>query len=183
VSSAALLAPEGTAQDRTLVADVLAHLDAQIESARSLLGVVLEQGAAIRARDVHTVVRLAGILRGEMGSRHLLEEERSRLLARSGARLGVAAEAVTLALLSTLMDGAGAERAGARSAELRGLLHELQREHSCNRALMQIELGFLDHLMGMLALDGVNGYDPRGSSTSTPRPRPHGGLHVLDLRA
>ncbi len=24
---------------------------------------------------------------------------------------------------------------------------------------MQIELGFLDHLMGMLAMDGVNGYD------------------------
>ena len=138
---------------------MLAHLDAQIASARSLLEVVLEQGAAIRARDVHTVVRLAGILRGEMGRRQLLEEERSHLLARSGERLGVPAEAVTLALLSTLMDGPGAERASARSAELRGLLHELQREHSCNRALMQIELGFLDHLMGMLSLDGVNGYD------------------------
>ncbi len=94
-------------QDRALAADVLAHLDAQIDSARSLLEVVLEQGAAIRARDVHTVVRLAGILRGEMGRRQLLEEERSRLLARSGERLGVRAEAVTLALLSTLMDAAG----------------------------------------------------------------------------
>jgi hypothetical protein len=48
---------------------------------------------------------------------------------------------------------------------------------------MQIELGFLDHLMSVLALDGAGGYDPRGSSTSTPRPRLHGGLHVLDLRA
>ena len=57
------------------------------------------------------------------------------------------------------MDAAGAERASACSAELKGLLHELQREHSCNRALMQIELGFLDHLMGMLSLDGVSGYD------------------------
>ena len=69
------------------------------------------------------------------------------------------AQAVTLARLCTLMDGAHAERASARSAELKGLLHELQREHSCNRALMQIELGFLDHLMGMLAMDGANGYD------------------------
>ena len=179
----AVIASQASAHEEALVADVFAHLDAQVESARSLLEVVLEQGAAIRERDVHTVVRLAGILRGQMGRRQLLEEERSRLLARSGERLGVAPEAVTLALLCTLMDRPGADRASARSAELRGLLHELQREHSCNRALMQIELGFLDHLMGMLALDGAGGYDPSGSSTSAPRPRPAGGLHVLDLRA
>jgi FlgN protein len=170
-------------QDRALGTDVLNHLDAQIESARRMLEVVLEQGAAIRARDVHTVVRLAGILRGEMGRRQLLEEERSRLLARSGQRLGVAAESVTLDLLGTLMDPPRAERARARSAELRGLLHELQRVHTTNRALMQIELGFLDHLMGMLSLDGVSGYDTRGSAKPITRSRPHGGLHVLDLHA
>jgi hypothetical protein len=151
MSPAALIPHEASQRDRALAADVLAHLEAQIASARSLLEVVLEQGAAIRVRDVQTVVRLAGILRGEMGRRQLLEEERSRLLA--------------------------------RSAELRGLLHELQREHSCNRALMQIELGFLDHLMGMLSLDGVSGYDTHGSSKSITRSRPHGGLHVLDLHA
>ena len=183
MSPATLIAHERAQQDRALGADVLAHLDVQIESARGLLEVVLEQGAAIRARDVHTVVRLAGILRGEMGRRQLLEEERSLLLARSGERLGVPAETVTLALLSTLMDRVTAERASERSAELRGLLHEIQREHACNRALMQIELGFLDHLMGMLALDGVSGYDTRGSSTPITRSHPHGGLHVLDLHA
>lgn len=182
--SPAAVVPHASGQhDRALVGDVLAHLDAQIASARSLLEVVLEQGAAIRARDVHTVVRLAGILRGEIGRRQLLEEERARLLARSGERLGLPAEAVTMALLSTLMDGPAAERASARSAELSGLLHELQREHSCNRALMQIELGFLDHLMGMLAMDGTDGYDTQGSSKSITRGRPNGNLHVLDLRA
>jgi hypothetical protein len=183
MSSAALARRDGVGQDPTIAGGVLAHLDAQIESARSLLAVVLEQGAAIRARDVKTVVRLAGILRGEMGRRQLLEEERSRLLARCGEQLGLAPEAVTLASLGRLMNGAQVERASARSAELRGLLHELQREHSCNRALMQIELGFLDHLMGMLSLDGVNGYDTHGSSKSITRPRPHGALHVLDLQA
>jgi flagellar FlgN protein len=182
MSRVAMIAPPA-ARDGSLAADVLAHLDAQIDSARSLLEVVLEQGAAIRARDVHTVVRLAGILRGEMGRRQLLEEERSHLLARSGERLGVTAEAVTLTLLASLMDAGEAARASARSAELKGLLHELQREHGCNRALMQLELGFLDHLMGMLALDGVNGYDTRGSSTPITRPRAGGGLHVLDLHA
>jgi hypothetical protein len=178
-----LVPHEGIQRDRALAAEVLAHLDAQIESARTLLELVLEQGAAIRARDVHTVVRLAGILRGEMGRRQMLEDERTRLLARSGERLGVPAGAVTLTQLGTLMDAAGSERAGARSAELRGLLHELQREHTANRTLMQIELGFLDHLMGVLSLDGVNGYDTHGSSKHITRSRPHGGLHVLDLQA
>ncbi len=183
MSGAALAAPEAVVQDSALGADVLAHLDAQIDSARSLLEVVLEQGAAIRARDVNTVVRLAGILRGEMGRRQLLEEERSRLLARCGQQLDVAPETVTLKRLSTLMDRAGGELASTRSAELRGLLHEIQREHACNRALMQIELGFVDHLMGILALDGVSGYDTYGSSTPITRPRPNGALHVLDLHA
>jgi hypothetical protein len=183
VSALELLAPEAAAQDRALGAEVLAHLDAQLASARSLLAVVLEQGAAIRARDVHNVVRTAGILRGEMGRRALLEEERSRLLARSGQRLGMPAEAVTLGQLATLMGSAEAGLANARSAELKGLLGEMQREHSCNRALMQLELGFLDHLMSMLAVDGVNGYDTHGSSTAITRPRPNGELHVLDLRA
>lgn len=171
------------ALDDTFAAEVLAHLEAQIVSARHLLGVVLEQGAAIRVRDVQGVVRLAGILRGEMGRRQLLEEQRTLLLARCGERLGVTAAEVRLGALQALMAPHAAQRAGALSAELKGLLHELQREHTTNRSLMQIELGFLDHLMGMLAMDGVNGYDTHGSATSISRPRPHGGLHVLDLRA
>jgi len=183
VSATGLLARESAVHDQPLTADVLAHLSEQIHSARKLLEVVLEQGAAIRARDVHTVVRLAGMLRGEMERRSLLEEERGRLLARSGERLGLPAQEVTLAELTTLMDEASSRRASALSAELRGLLHELQREHTCNRALMQVELGFLDHLLAMLSLDGVSGYDTRGSSTSITRPRPGGTLHVLDLHA
>jgi hypothetical protein len=183
VSATALMAPPHSEHDDALAVDLIAHLQAQIQSARSLLSVVLEQGVAIRARDVHAVVRLAGILRGEMGRRELLEEERSRLLRDGGGRLGIPPHAVTLAQLGTLMTQASAQRAGELSSELKGLLHELQREHSCNRALMSIELGFLDHLMAMLSLDGVSGYDTRGSSTSITRARPHGGLHVLDLRA
>jgi ethanolamine utilization microcompartment shell protein EutS len=171
------------ARENELAAAVIAHLDAQISSARSLLAVVLEQGAAIREHDVQAVVRLAGMLRGEMGRRQLLDEQRSLLLGRCGEQLGVPGETVTLSGLLALMRADQAERAGAASAELKGLLAELQREHACNRAIMQIELGFLDHLMGQLAIDGVNGYDTSGSSTPITRARPHGGLHVLDLRA
>jgi FlgN protein len=174
---------ESLDHDDALTGDVLAHLDAQLASARRLLEVVLEQGVAIRARDVHGVVRLAGILHGEMSRRGQIEQERSRLLAVSGARLGIPPEQVTLTRLSTLMGPGSAQLANARSAELRGLLHELQREHSCNRALMGLELSFLDHLMKSLALDGVNGYSSQGSSAALTRARPHGALHVLDLQA
>lgn len=170
-------------QEGDLGAEVLSHLDAQLASARDLLAVVLEQGSAIRARDVQNVVRLAGIIRGEMSRRQLLEEERAVLLGRCGERLGVAPGEVTISALQGLMGDADAERAAARSAELRGLLHELQREQAGNRAILQLELGFLDHLLGMLALDGANGYDTTGSSTAIARARPGGSLHVLDLRA
>jgi hypothetical protein len=169
--------------EASLGEELLGHLQAQIASARSLLSVVLEQGAAIRGRDVQAVVRLAGILRGEMGRRQLLEEDRGHLLAQCGERLGIPAQTVTLGGICTLIAGHHAKQASSLSAELKGLLHELQREHTANRTLMQLELGFLDHLMGMLAMDGVNGYDPHGSSTSITRARPHGGLHVLDLQA
>jgi hypothetical protein len=183
MSSATLSAPVFAEEDRLLGVSVLAHLDAQIVSARSLLGVVLEQGVAIRAREVNKVVRLAGMLRGEMERRQILERERSQLLDRSAQRLGIPVAGVTLTLLCTLMDHDSAQRAVSLSAQLRGLLHELQREHVANRALMGVELSFLDHLMRTLALDGVHGYDPRGASTSGPRPRVQGALHVLDLRA
>ena len=95
MSSQQVPAQQPGAQDHVLTVDVLAHLDAQLRSTRSLLGVVLEQGAAIRVRDVQGVVRLAGILRGEMGRRQLLEEQRSLLLTRAGERLGMPARNVT----------------------------------------------------------------------------------------
>ena len=78
---------------------MITHLDAQLLAARRLLQVVLKQGAAIRQRDVQTVVELTGMLQAELQHRQRLEEERSMLLDRAGARLGVAAGAVTLTLM------------------------------------------------------------------------------------
>jgi hypothetical protein len=169
-------------RDDALGAAVLAHLEEQLSCTRSLLAVVLDQGAAIRAREVKTVVRQAGLLRGEMIRRELLEERRGGLLERCGVRLGIPAESVKLSDLAAVMSPDQHELAVRRSGELKGLLHELSREHTANRTAMQLELGFLDHLMGLLELDGAGGYDPRGSTGSTERPR-SGGLRVLDLRA
>jgi hypothetical protein len=178
-------------EDDPLGSDVLVHLDAQIASVQRLLEIVLEQGAAIRARDVHAVVRFAGLLHGELARRAQIEATRSRLLERAGALLGIPAQAVTLTRLSVLIDPARAQLAAERSARLRGLLEELRREHACNRALLQIELSFLDHLMQSLALDaGVHGYDPRGNATTGASAGGRAGgrapihtLRVLDLSA
>jgi 6,7-dimethyl-8-ribityllumazine synthase len=167
-----------------LASDVLAHLDIQIASVRGLLEIVLEQGAAIRARDVHEVVRLAGMLNGELARRQQIESTRSQLLERAAAQLGIPVQAVTLTRLTVLMDPAHAKLAIARSAHLRGLVEELRREHSCNRALMQIELSFLDHLMKSLSLDASpQSYDPRGSRSTGASSARHGALRVLDLQA
>jgi hypothetical protein len=167
-----------------LDSEVLAHLHAQIESVARLLEIVLEQGAAIRAREVHDVVRLAGHLHGELTRRQQIERTRAALLERAGAQLGIPASAVTLTRLRALMGHDAATLAAERSAHLRGLLAELRREHACNRALMQIELSFLDHLMKSLALDGAtHGYDALGSTQSGTAAANHGALRVLDLQA
>src|SRR3954447_2029661 len=61
-----------------------------------------------------------------------------------------------------------------RSAELRGLLEEITREHGVNRALMRQELAFLDHLMRLVGQEPQAGYRrPRGAAPppSPPAPR------------
>ncbi|MFZ2052106.1 MAG: flagellar export chaperone FlgN [Solirubrobacteraceae bacterium] len=169
--------------DELLAADLLAHLAAQIGSAERLLEIVISQGAAIRRRDVHEVVRLAGMLQAEMSRRQQIEAERSDLLARSGLRLGVPPEAVSISRLSAMLPSQSAAQAVSRSAQLTGMLHELQREHLLNRALMKVELSFLDYLMKTLSLDANHIYDATGAGGSSARTDPTAGMRVLDLEA
>lgn len=177
------LSQRAASGDALLAADLLSHLAAQIGSAERLLCIVLEQGAAIRRRDVHEVVRLAGQLHGEMSRRGQIEQARSQLLARAGLRLGVPPEAVTITRLAVLLSAESAAQAQVRSAQLSGMLHELQREHLLNRALMKVELSFLDHLMKTFALDGGPIYDSTGAGAARSRTDPTAGLRLLDLKA
>jgi hypothetical protein len=157
--------------------DVLVHLEAQIDSARRLLGSILGQGTAIRERDVDTVLARLADIKTEMDLRGRLEGERTDLLVRAGAQLGVPAPAVTLEAMTGLMSPNVATHARERSAELRGLLDEVSREHGINRALMRQELSFLDHLVRMLAREPDTGYRPGGPAT------PGSTHHVLNLQA
>jgi hypothetical protein len=70
---------------------------------------------------------------------------------------------VTLDAMTTLMPERDAALARQRSAELRGLLAEIAREHGINRALMRQELAFLDHLVRLIGQEPESGYGPSGS--------------------
>jgi flagellar biosynthesis/type III secretory pathway chaperone len=167
--------------DVVLTSDVIAHLDAQLASARRLLAIVLEQGAAIRRRDVQNVVSLTGMLQAELQRRALIERDRAKLLERAGARLGIAPTAVSMSVLDSVLDPERADEAHARSAELRGMLEEVQREHHVNRALMNQELSFLDHLLRLADADRHLGYDASGDHSQMRAPRLAGRHRVLDL--
>ena len=164
-----------------LEAELLVHLDTQIASARRLLALVLEQGKAIRARDVDAVLARLADVQTEMGRRGALEQDRAGLLQRAGAALGVAPTEVTLERLCVRVSAEAVQAARERSAELRGLLAEIAREHGINRALMRQELTFLSHLTRLLGGEPEAGYRPPGANpASTPSSPPY---RALDLQA
>jgi hypothetical protein len=164
---------------------VLAHLADQLASARRLLDAVLRQGGATRRQDVETVLACLTEIQGEMERRGRLETERANLLVRAAGILGRRPHEVTLDGLTSLMPPTDAELARERSAELRGLLAEIQREHVVNRALMKQELAFLDHLVRLVGADDEVGYRPPGQVTGTAamKPAPVQTHRVLDMRA
>ena len=81
----------------------------QIASGRRLLGLILEQGKAIRARDVDAVLARLTEIQTEMGRRGGLEQDRAGLLQRAGTTLGVPATEVTLERLCALVTPGAAE--------------------------------------------------------------------------
>ena len=171
-----------------LEAELLAHLDGQLASAQRLLRLVLTQGEAIRRRDVDAVLARLADIQTEMGKRTRLEQERVRVLQGAGALLGVPAHQVTLERLCVLITPEGARSARERSAELRGLLGEIAREHGINRALMRQELAFLSHLTRLVGGDTEPGYQPDGAvpgrGAAAGRPGTPPPLHrALDLQA
>jgi hypothetical protein len=143
---------------------ILAHLDKQVESARRLLGIVIEQSAAIRDQDVETVLVKMAELQGEMVTRTQLEQERDHLIQSAAVQLGVHADEVDLEAMLTLDPHLDDQHARALSAELKGLVTETSRVHDQNRLLVRQELSFLDHLMRVLSGTPQSGYSKSGTS-------------------
>ena len=163
-----------------LEAELLVHLDAQIASAQRLLGLVLEQGKAIRARNVDVVLARLSDVQTEMGRRGALEQDRAGLLQRAGAALGVTPAEVTLERLCALVTDGAAQAARERSAELRGMLAEIAREHGINRALMRQEMAFLAHLTRLVGQEPEPAYTRPDTPAGGGAPPVH---RALDLQA
>lgn len=143
--------------DPALTREVLGHLDAQISSARRMQAIVVEQSGAIRRRASQQIVRLAGQLQAEIHRRDVIEHDRRQILARAAAKLAVPADEINIRALTTLMDAQHGEVARRQSAYLLGVLRQIKREHETNRALMQQELAFLDHLLRRVGTPGTYG--------------------------
>ena len=165
--------------------NVIGHLDAQIASARRLLGVVLRQGQSIRAREVEEVMARLADIQAEMGRRAALEGNRTAILTTAGTALGIPPHTVTIESLADLLAPAQAAVALERSAELRGLLAEVVREHAINRVLMRQELAFLDHLMRELGAEPDTGYGALagGAASHASARGPQASFRTLDLQA
>ena len=99
-------------------------------------------------------------IQAEMGARSRMEHERATLLHRAGAALGLSPARRHARGDHPLMAAGRGRAARARSAELRGLLAEIAREHGVNRALMRQELAFLDHLTRLIGAEPQPGYRP-----------------------
>jgi transposase-like protein len=70
-----------------------------------------------------------------------------------------------------------------RSAELRGLLSEIAREHGINRALMRQELTFLSHLTRLIGQEPEAGYARPGANSTASAPSAPAVYRALDLQA
>jgi FlgN protein len=162
--------------------EILAHLDAQLASARHLLDLILQKGRAIRARDVDAVLARLAAIQAEVERRNHLEAARTDLLTRAGQTLGVPAAAVTLKQMTGLMPPADAAVALERSAELTGLLAEVAREHGINRALMRQELTFLSHLTRLVGGEPEGAYRPPAAPAASSA-APRAAHRLLDLQA
>jgi hypothetical protein len=167
----------------TLGTALLAHLEDQLASTGRLLGHVLRQTTAIRDRDVDTVLAAIADIQGEMERRAALERVRGELLAHAAGRLGLPAHTVTLDAMCTLIAPPEAVTAREHSAQLRGLLAEVGRQHQANRLLMKQELAFLEHLTRQLGGEEHGGYAPGGVTTAPMHPSAHRPHRVLDLKA
>ena len=157
--------------------ELVDHLERQAASSRRLLGIVLAQSEAIRAQDVEAVLARLADVQAEMVKRVQLERERDRLLDQAAAALGVPVDSLTLDTVLVLVPEAEAARARELSAELKGLLAEIQRVHTQNRILVRQELAFLDHLMRLMTGTPQAGYSPAGPAAAAPQ-----AANLIDMR-
>jgi len=159
--------------------ELLAHLESQVESSRRLLQALISQTEAIRDHKVEDVLLRLRDIQVEVAGRARIELDREALLERAGHALGLAPDVVDLNAMLPLLPLEERAPALALSAELKGLVKEIERVHAHNRILIRQELAFVDHLLRAMSGTPQGGYTPQGAA-GTPAPVQ---LATLDFRA
>ena len=154
-----------------LEAELLVHLDAQLASARRLLDSSWPRARRSAPATSTACSRRLAEIQTEMVRRGALEQDRAELLAarRRGARRPRHRRHARAP--DALITPGAAQRVRERSAELRGLLAEIAREHGINRALMRQELAFLSTSRGCSARRPRPATGPAGAQPAPPRRR------------
>ena len=155
-----------------LEAELLVHLDTQINSARHLLKLVLAQGAAIRERDTEAVLARLADIQTEMVRRGTLEQERTSAAParRRRPRRPRHHRHARAPLRARHPRRRHAPRWSAPPS-CAACSSEIAREHGINRALMRQELTFLSHLTRLIGQEPEPGYSPpeRRHAAAPPR--------------
>ena len=152
--------------------EVLAHLDEQLASAAPPARRRPAPGRAIRAPRRRRRARLPHRDPGRDGApRPPRARPHRRCSPAPPPQLGVARRTSSRSTRSHAHAPAEGDAARERSAELRGLLAEVGRQHGINRVLMRQELAFLEHLTRLLGGEEDAGYAPPAARLDSPSAR------------
>lgn len=148
--------------------DVLAHLDAQLNSLLSLRDLLAEQDDAVEAADAERVIEAVGELRVQLAGRVQLESERERLVNQWARQLGCLPDEVSASKLAEL-DPANGEEIRSLSRQIHTEALRVQSMHAQVQERLRSELSFVSCLVDALYPSAnPGGYDPAGKVSDTP---------------
>ena len=154
-----------------LEAELLVHLDTQIASARRLLGSCSSRARRSAPATSTPCSPASPTSRPRWAAAAASSRTAPGCCSAPASRSASGRRQVTLEGLCALVSPAPPQTARDRSAELRGLLAEIAREHGINRALMRQELAFLAHLTRLIGHEPEAGYGTPRRRGPAPAPR------------
>lgn len=163
--------------DASAINEIVVNLDDQVRVYRRLLDLSQAQLVALQAQDVRTVHAILQEIELAMLERSKVDQRRSEVLMHIAQQLGIALEDVTASLLQQRADAPIGEAIANASAELRGLVGDLDGVVARNRALLEHELAIIDHMVhGMTTVPDKPTYAADGGQREAAR------LKLLDAQ-
>jgi hypothetical protein len=161
-----------------IVAQITENLQELIRIHERLLFLSREQAGALEGRDPQRVFELLQDIEIATLERSRAEERRSVLIGQAATLAGVDLEDVTVNLLARLAGIQGGAALEQAAQQLKPLVMELGQTVTRNRALIQHELGVLDHMVRGITVrrDMHPAYTRTGEKVDVPR------MKILDAQ-